>query len=287
MSAMLYVLFKSKEKEEQILAVVLVVYFVGHLMELQTAFDTTISYVPLTVMAGLATILFGRVLKSSSKINNIWVMPKWSQYTLGGILIAGFSYLLLFGTIPIIKAQTNSGVIRKIGSSEKRIPLYENLFGSPLDRGTFLWKTSTDLQRGVSKNTDVLEDPKSRENFIKEIDVITKEYSEYILNNKLDYRSYVSLASLYMFESLFGIDHLDKAQAILDASIGISPKIPQAYWMKSVTYLYQQKFDLAREWANKGLEINPNIEQSQNIVKYIDDSIKTFPEIDFYFFLQI
>jgi hypothetical protein len=57
--------------------------------------------------------------------------------------------------------------------------------------------------------------------------------------------------------------------------------------MKSVAYLYQRKFDLAREWAKRGYDLNPNIEQSKKIVDYIERSIKTFPEIDFYTFGQI
>jgi hypothetical protein len=48
-----------------------------------------------------------------------------------------------------------------------------------------------------------------------------------------------------------------------------------------------KKFDLAREYANKGLALNPDIKISQDLVKYIDKSIKEFPVIDLYTFKQI
>ncbi len=57
--------------------------------------------------------------------------------------------------------------------------------------------------------------------------------------------------------------------------------------MKAVAYVYMGKFDLAREYANKGLALNPKIKQSQDIVDYVEKSAKTFPEIDLFFFKQI
>jgi hypothetical protein len=57
--------------------------------------------------------------------------------------------------------------------------------------------------------------------------------------------------------------------------------------MKSVAYLYAKKFDLAKEYAKKAYDLNPNVGESSRIVEYIDKSIKTFPEIDLYQFKQI
>ena len=48
-----------------------------------------------------------------------------------------------------------------------------------------------------------------------------------------------------------------------------------------------KKFDLAREYAKKGIELNPKIKQSQLISDYVEKSIKDFPNIDLYFFKQI
>jgi tetratricopeptide (TPR) repeat protein len=83
------------------------------------------------------------------------------------------------------------------------------------------------------------------------------------------------------------VDRLAEAQEVLDKAIELVPQSPQPYWMKAVAYIYMKKFDLAREYAQKGLALNPKIVQSQKIVEYVEKSIKNFPNIDLYFFRQI
>ena len=83
------------------------------------------------------------------------------------------------------------------------------------------------------------------------------------------------------------MNKLEEAQTVLDTAITLMPQSPQPYWMKAVAYIYMRKFPLAREYAKKALELNPKITQSEAVAKYVEDSIKTFPEIDLFFFKQI
>jgi tetratricopeptide (TPR) repeat protein len=285
--ALIYVLLKSREKKHKLLATILIVYFGGHIMELQTAFDTTISYVSLVIMAGLASSVFSQTYRIEVGEKSHWSMPKILQYVLGVVLIVFLVFSFFIGTVPIIRSNYTNGAIRMAGSSEKRLPMYNSLFSSPVDRATFLWKSSNDFQRGVAEKPVIIEDNLKREGLIKELSVYTEEYRKYANMHPVDYRIRVTLAGVYIYERLLGVDHLNEAHDVLDDAISISPQIPQAYWMKSVAYLYQRKFDLAREWAKRGYDLNPNIEQSKKIVDYIERSIKTFPEIDFYTFGQI
>ncbi len=57
--------------------------------------------------------------------------------------------------------------------------------------------------------------------------------------------------------------------------------------MKAVSYVYEGKFTEARRAANQGLALNPNVETSQHIVDYVNQSQRDFPEISMYFFRQI
>lgn len=282
---LIYVLRKSELRDDRILASVLLVYFVGHFMELQTAFDTTISYVACVIMSALVVVLYSKVRNTLGKDDSLALNPRIQQ-AMGVVLIILFSWTMLSGTFKIIGAQNANNTIRKIGSSEKRIPYYESLLGSPVDLGAVLWRTSTDFQRGISQNPKVLEDPKKVESLIKELGVIIDAYEQFSKESPYSYRVQINLASTYMYQRLFNIDNLEKAHVVLDEAIRATPDAPQAYWMKSVAYLYQRKFDLAREWAKKAYDLNPNIEQSQNVVRYIDESIKTFPEIDLFMFWQ-
>ena len=283
-SSMLYVLFKAQEKNSKVLASIIIVYFVGHFFELQTAFDTAISYIPVAIMLGLATILFHKVYTSTNKENKIHIIPLKVQYIIGIISAGLFIYFFFIGTFPIIKAENINGKIREVGTSEKRLPLYEGLFGSPVDKPAFLWRTSSDLQKGIATTPIILENPKKVDGLKKEMDLLINEGEKYINTNPNNYRMKLSLADLYIYQRLFNVDTLDKAHSILDEAISLYPQIPQAYWMKSVAYLYQRKFDLAREYAKKAYDLNPNIEESQIIINYIESSIKTFPEIDLFHF---
>lgn len=280
-----YVLAKSQDNEDRVLAGVLLVYFVGHFMELQTAFDTTISYVALAVMSVLSVTVYSKV-RNDIKKNDSIILGGVTQQFVGGVMVVLFVSLMFVGTFKIISAQNANNAIRKIGLSEKRIPYYESLLGSPVDLGAVLWRTSSDFQRGISQNPKVLENPKMVESLIKELEVIVQSYEKFSTKSPGSYRAQINLASTYMYQRLFEIDNLDKAHGVLDRAILLAPDAPQAYWMKSVAFLYQRKFEPAREWAKKAYDLNPNIEQSQNVVRYIDESIRTFPEIDLFMFWQ-
>lgn len=287
LGVLLWVIVRSTERNRQALAAILLVYFAGHLLELQTAFDTTISYVPLAIAATITALIFFDT-QSEVGIQQIqWRVPEPLQIVAALVLIAGMSLLFVVGTVPIIKAEAVNGTIRTAGSSTKRLPFYATLFGSPLDINTFLWRTSRDIQRGISLKPSVVESPENKQAFAKEFDVLVSKYKEYLGRNPTDYRASLNLADIYIYERLMNVDRLDDAHAVLDRAVANVPQAPQAYWMQAVAYLYQRKFDLARQWADKALAINPSIEESQRLRSYIDRSIKTFPVIDLYSFRQI
>ncbi len=285
--SMIYVIFYSKEKNIQALAVFVSVYFVGHLMELQTAFDTTISYIPLAIMAGIATLVFHNVYSGRNSNSGEWQVPDSLKFISGGLIIAVFTTLFFVGTIPILRSQIASGNVRTAGYSEKRLEIYPVIFNSPSDLPGLLNRTAVDLQRGIGLTPELLADQKRVEGFKKEFELFVSEYEKYLSLRPDGYRTQIDLTNLYIYERLFDVDSLQKALESSDKAIKMVPQAPQAYWQKAVAYLYQAKFDLAREWAKKAYDLNPNIEESQNLKKYIDDSIKTFPEIDLYNFKMI
>jgi len=286
--SMIYVIIKSKIREDQILGVILGIYFVFHLAELQTAFDTVISYPILALMSGFAIMIFHRTYTSEvGEAKTEWIVPQWLRYTIGVMLIGFFGWAMFGGTMKIWGSEIAFAKIHSVGSSEGRIANYKKAFSSPMDEAGFLWRISTDLQRGIAEDPTAILGEKKQEGFKEELDQYTQAYESYIERNPNDYRSILTLADILIYQRLFEVNRLAEAQEVLDSAIKMHPNIPQPYWMKSVAYLYMGKFDLAREWAKKGLDINPNIELSQDTVKYINDSVKTFPEIDLRFFTHI
>ena len=284
--ALIYTALHAGAKRDRIFAAILITYFTLHIAELQTAFDTSISYPMLAFMFVCAAVLYHRA-RGIKKPNLALELPRVARYALGVVLIGFFSWSLIFGALPFARAQIANGAIRKVGSAEKRMPLYPALFGSPVDEQEFLWRTVTDFERGIGSDPSVLEDPKTVENLKKELVIFETAYADYVRRNPTNFRAHLNFADVLIYQRLFEVNKLNEAQSVLDEAIKLVPQSPQPYWMKAVAYLYMKKFDLAREYAKKGLDLNPKVVQSQAVVQYINDSIKTFPEIDLFFFKQI
>ncbi|MES3031554.1 MAG: O-antigen ligase family protein [Patescibacteria group bacterium] len=284
---LIHVTLKSLNKNDRTLASIILVYLPLHILELQTAFDTSISYVMIALLIALSAVLYDRTREQITKKDNEWNLPVAAKYIVSGLILIFFFWSLFWGLVPFVRTQLANGYIRTVGSAEMRMPVYERLFATPVDKHAFLWRTVTDFQRGISQNPKVLLDKPLTENLKKEILLFEEEYKDYVAKNPEHFRAKLNLADTLIYERLFGINHLQEAQDILDSAIAQVPQAPQPYWMKAVGYVYMKKFDLAREYAQKGLALNPDIKGSQDIVKYVDTSIKNFPEIDLYFFRQI
>jgi len=281
-AAMVFVITRTKGRGDRLLAEILLVYFVFHFAEVQTAFDTSISYVLLACMAALATTLLYSVQKPTEYVLNIS-----TKRVLAAGLFLFFGWGFVCGTLPIMKAEHANGAIRTVGSSAARIPYYEDLFGSPMDTHSFLWRTATDFQRGIGQDPSILSKPDRVEGLKMELALYEEGYRAYAEAHLYDVRAHFNLADTLIYANLFGENKLEEAQEVLDTAIAINPEIPQGYWMKAVTYLYQGDFQNARLWAQKGKEVNPEVEISQDVVEYIERNIRTFPEVDLYFFKYI
>lgn len=283
---MLYVVFNSKVREDIVLAVALLVYFALHLLELQTAFDTSVSFIMLALLVALAISVYHRTQTEIKKGEGEIDVGEGVQY-LGAIVIIVFMlWSTFYGIIPFLKTQWANGYMRTVGSSAVRLKEYDTLFASDIDTAAFLWRTSADLQRGIGEDPSILNDPKAVVNLDKEFKYLENKYREYLKKNPKDFRSHLNLADVLIYVRLFNDDRLVDAQKVLDEAIALVPQSPQAYWMKAVAYIYSHQFDKAREWATKGLAINPKVKESQRIVDYVEESIKNFPNIDLYFFRQ-
>ncbi len=283
---LIYSSLHSSEKRDRILSAFLIVYFSLHLLELQTAFETSISYQILIFMVASAAVLFHRNYAEIKLKNPEYPINKLIKYFIAIVFIVFSVWSLVWSWYPFVRAQVANGTIRTIGDGDKRLPHYEKLFGSPIDKHAFLWRTSTDIQRGIGNDPKVLENPAVVEKIKKEIALVEKEYVQYINAHPRHFRAHLNLADVLIYQRLLGVDKLNDAQMVLDRAIKLSPNSPQPYWMKAVAYVYMGQFDQAREFAKKALELNPKILESQQVVNYVEQSIKNFPDIDLYFFRQ-
>lgn len=285
---LIYSSLNSKDKIDRVFSSILIVYFTLHLLELQTAFDTTVSYPIIAFMVASAIILFSRARKDAGGKDEILVINNnLSRYIIGSMTVVVGLWLVIYALYPFYSVQRANVYIREVGSAEKRIDIYPQLFSSPIDGHAFLWRIAVDFQKGVAENPRILNDPNQVSYLKQELQIIEDEYKKYINKNPYHFRAYLNLADVLIYQRLFDVDKLEEAQLVLDKAIEIVPQSPQSYWMKAVAYVYMGKFESAREYANKGVELNPDIKLSHSIVEYVEKSIKNFPDLDLYFFQQI
>ncbi len=283
---LLRVVFISKEKSHKLLALTLLIYSTLHLVELQTSFDTSVSFVLLAVVIALSLSLF-REINNKGNVADQKDLPQGRVQVIASIFVLFGLWSLVYGVFPFLTSGIVNGSIRTVGSAEKRLPLYDTLFATTVDKQAVLWRTFTDFQRGIGENPKVLSDPKKVSFLIKELERFEQEYKSYTTKHPDNFRALLNYADTQIYFMLFGVDKLKEAHEILDRAIILVPTAPQPLWMKSVAYLYMGKFDVAREYAKKAFDLNPGIPGSIELNKYIEDSIRTFPEIDLYFFKQI
>lgn len=287
-AGLLYAMLRLPEMRERALAAFLVVYFPLHLVELQTAFDTSISYPLLGFLFMLAVMVVGRAWRTTHPGFKVYrEFPAWTGYVCAGLLIFASLWSLFVGVIPFTRAQIANGTIRTIGSVEKRLPMYPALFGSPLDEQAFLWRIETDFQRGIAEDPSVLENPKKASGLLEEAKIYEQEYRDYLSRYPTNFRAHLSLADILIYQVIFGERKLDEARDLLDEAVRLVPQSPLPYWMKAVSYVYEGKFAEAQTTAKAGIALNPGIETSQLVLKYVEQSQKDFPEISMYFFRQI
>ena len=284
--ALLYSVLKAKEREDIVLGIVLFVYFFIHLLELQTAFDTTVSFVMLALMLALSVYLFNKIQKENG-VHTVVAVGVIGKYILAIVLVGYFLWSLLFGSLPFWKIQQVNWDIRKVGSAEKRIPLYKDLFKAKVDLAGVLWRTSTDFQRGIGDKPSILENPKTAKFLLEEAQTLTKAYEEYVATHPDNLRMHLNLADMYIYQRLFDVNKLVEADKVLDEAVKISDKHPQPYWMKAVIALYQRDFKKAREYVAIAKKMDPDAVETKRLEAYIEESIKTFPEIFLYSFIQI
>lgn len=283
---LLYTALRAKSKNDALLASLLLIYFGLHLAELQTAFDTSISYPMLGLMFVFAGTLFERTWYSI-KNNGAWTVPTLPSYLIAATLAIFFSWSLIFGVMPFARAQIVNGQLRTVGSAEKRSPLYPALFDTPVDKQSFLWRTAVDFQRGIAENPSVLDSEDRAAALAEEMEIFETEYRNYVESNPDNFRAHLNLANTLIYQVLFGKQKLDEARVVLADAIKLSPQSPLPYWMKAVSYVYEGSFEDARKAVEDALALNPDATGSKDIAQYVEESKMEFPEIDIYFFKQI
>jgi hypothetical protein len=152
-----------------------------------------------------------------------------------------------------------------------------------VDKPTFIWRTATDLERGILEKPEILSNPEKVKDLIAEFAYLENEYAEYLEKNPGDFRSILNRADILLFTRLLGEEHLLESRKYVDQAQKLVPQHPIPYIMNSVIALYQNDFKGAYGFIEQAKAVNPDIEYTRRTEEWIKKQEKTFPEIDFRF----
>lgn len=268
------VMKRSSESSKNV-AVIVTIGLLVHLLDIQTAFDTVVSFI---FLGTLFAVIAGYV--GSQKDWKSFTVPRWGMVAAGVILIVvsgiGFHYT------NVIRAsnQANSDA-RAAGSSAKRLVQYKIMFDTPMDEQAVLWRTVSDLEQGIMKTPQTLSDPKTVAGYISEFMYFEDVFKAHLAQHPDDYRSYLTLADTMMFMKLLDQDQLDQAKIYLDQAEQLVPSNPMPYVMRSVIAVYQNKFKDAYANIAHAQAVVPGVPYFDDTAAWIAKQQKTFPELDF------
>ncbi len=243
-----------------IVSAALIAYFVQNL----TVFDMINSY-----MMWFVLLAFVAAVTSQGEAAQVRREERVSPLKTSLISIILIAFCFSFFNFAIQPLRADADVIRAITapSSSQRVALYEKtLKTSPLGkyqiRGFFADK-SVSFIRSKSAKSVPLSDLK------REMDFITGELEKSIKESPLDYKFYLKLGQAYNLYGRVDRSRLARAETVLERAIELGPKNPQGYWALAQTRLYQGKVDEALSLAEKSVDLEPRIINSQLIVVQI------------------
>jgi len=274
---MLWKLAHVDDRQKQHFAVAGFLLLGLHLLEIQTAFDTVTSYIILGIIFTLIHAYYVQAgFKKSIHIHNYVIIGF-------GIILVGFAGFGFIKNIQIMRANYFNGIIREQGSSQKRMVIYPNLLGSSTDKSSFIWRTVTDLERGILSTPSVLEKSNQVAGFVTEFDYFGNEYKKYLDTHPNDFRALLNTADTYLFMRLFQEDRLSDALIYIERAEQVVPQHPMPEIMKTVIAVYQNKFKEAYQHIEKAKSLDPTNPYTLQTEEWLKKQEKTFPEIDFRF----
>lgn len=246
---------------------------VAHILQLQTGFNTTATYVILGLVFAYALWLEKKMIDQQTTF-------AWTQKmgAVGlGLLVVIASYSLFFSQYVrqnalyriFVTPQYNEQVayIHKAMTQQSDIEALRIAFAS-LTKGLF---TEVRDQKGRGGSVELI---------LEQVALYGDYWKAYVEAHPGDYRGRMNYAYNLLLQTTFGHgQHLEEAKAIIADSYQYSPENPLTYVLDGVAELYSGNLAAAREKIEEAVAVNPEAEFSQRILAYLERQEASFPEI--------
>jgi len=247
----------------------------GHFLQLQTSFDTVLTYFLAAFIIG-----YGLWLEKEMIIENTAIprqTNRWIAIIILVLVLVGARYLLIGEYI----REKSLVSIFTAENTEKQINLINQALHRESDFET-IRLASASFVKGWLEQIGA-SDQKTAQSVIvaglSQLDLYESYLNKYSQNNPMDYRASMNHAYLLLLKTVFEDNPIKDAETVIQNSYVLSPSHPLTYAMDSIALLYSGKIKASKAKINEVLTLNPNNQFIKNIKSYIETEEKEFPII--------
>lgn len=249
---------------------------VGHILQLQTSFDTVATYTLMALVLGYGLWLERRMSIDESKRGSFIMQKIWAGVLAIIVIVALFPFV--FGEYTRQKALAD---IFRTTNHEEQLMLIDQAFTGTSDIEALRF-ASASLVRGllatIAESGGTV-DEQSQQATMEQLGIYEALWRSYVENNSTDYRARMNFAYILLVETALGNDRLEEAKEVIAGSFVLSPENPLTFVLDGVATLYSGDVVGAQEKIEQAVLLNPNAPFSQEMQAYMDRQAATFPTV--------
>jgi len=250
----------------------------AHFLQLQTSFDTVVTYTIVFVMLGYAIWLEGRMAQAVDTEGSSGTLFRRGIALVLTILVFVGSWNVL---VRDFVRQRALFAVFTTPSAEEQIKLIEVATSRPggfehlrLASGSFIKGFVESIGNVPQENRpDVIAIG------LQQMDLYESRYQEYLIGVPNDYRARMNYAYLLLTKTVFGDNNLTEAENLIAESYKLSPNNQLTYAMDALTNFYGGNVSVARERISEGIALNPEAPIARDVSDYIEGQIPRIPNI--------
>lgn len=270
--AYLYVIYRAKKRKQisDVEAALLTALVPAHLLQMQTGFDTVVTYTLLALVGGYVMFLE----RSSGGERASVPGNKIAALLLCLLALTSFKFCFFdeYGRqSALINTLTSRSAAEQktaIETSLARVSSFESL---RMSSGSFIQGSLALLAEAPT--------PQKTKLILEFTSIYEEHYKRYLAVQPDHYRARMNYAYLLLIQTTLGNNRISDAQQLIRDSYRLSPGNPITYILDSLSELYGGDLKEADRLMQEALAINPNIEFTQEAAAYLQKQKQQFPNI--------
>ena len=253
---------------------VLAAFPIAHILQLQTGFDTTGTYV-------FAGVVLSYVLWLERRINfaELTVSPLLRKIVAGLVLV----FIVSFSVPAIFEEYRQQKATYKIfvtPNALKQEAYIKTALTQQSDFEAFRLAYASLIKGLFIQIAEKKISPDNLSAAMRQLALYEAFLRQYVMDHPDDYRTRINFAYLLLTTTaLGGTDNIKEAKEVIDGSYALSPLNPLTYVLAATAELYSGHLPEARAKIKEGIALNPDILFTQQIASYIDRQAAQFPNI--------